>query len=104
MGTELLDWAESHARSSDKQTSHEGAAHAVTVLNERCAEFLAALTKIGSATAKEVANEVYPNCHSRFDSVRRRAIDLVKLGLVRECDPRPCKLSGKKATVYEVVK
>jgi len=92
------------ARKDDKQTSHDGAEHIKPRLNDRKLEFMSGLRALGGrATAKEVASNVYPGEFAIFDSIRKRAIDCVRLGWVREVEPRECKVSGRKCTVYEII-
>jgi len=102
MSMELLDWAETNrARSSDPITSK--IAESELNLTVRCKQFLDALKKMGPSTANEVAQQVAPNNPGLFGSIRRRASDLHKLGIVRVVERRRCKVTNKFVNVYEVV-
>ena len=85
------------ARSTDKETSHEGAEHVRPLLKSAQSEFIRRLRLLGgSATANEVARG--------NETVRKRAKELVELGYVRELPKRPCERTKRNATVYEIVK
>lgn len=98
----LFDFA--FARQTDPATSQIAAEEIRPKLNVRAGQFLAGLAAIGgTGTAREVAAEV-ADCIAVHDSIRRRASDLVRLGLIEEIDARVCRISGKKATVYRLTK
>lgn len=103
MPTELLDWAEQQelARKSDPITSKIAASQ--VQLTTRCKQFLNALRKCGRATANEVAQQVAPDNPGLFGSIRRRASDLHKIGIIRVVERRRCRVTNKYVSVYEVV-
>lgn len=88
-------------RSTDAPTSHDGAEAIRPQLSELQAQFLSKLREMGSATSNEVAAACSDN-FARRNTIRRRASDLVALGLIIEVDSRICDVSGCKATVYQV--
>lgn len=98
----LLDWAESHARATDPIPSEIAAQDVAPKLTLRCNQFLTALKKLGRATANEVAMQVAPDNPGLFGSIRRRASDLDKLGVIAVVDRRACGVTGKYVSVYEV--
>ena len=57
------------------------------------AEFIARLRELGKATANEVADG--------NESIRKRARECERLGLIREAGVRACGVTGKQATVWE---
>ena len=80
------------ARNSDKQTSHEAAAEIKPKMGILQAEFLRRLGRLAEATANEVA--------AGDESIRKRALELVRSGMIEEVGTRECKRTGKRATVY----
>lgn len=78
-------------RTSDKATSHEAAAHIEPKLTTLQDEFMRRLG-VGGKTANEVARG--------DESIRKRALELVRKGVLEELEPRPCGVTGRKATVY----
>ncbi len=103
MTTELLDWAETRARTTDPQTSVAAAEGIAPKLTLRCNQFLHALRKLGRATANEVAQQVAPDNMGLFGSIRRRASDLDQMGVIAVVDRRACRVTGKVVSVYGVV-
>ncbi len=99
---ELLDWAA--ARPSDPVTSKIAADEIKPKLTLRCNQFLHALEKLGQATANEVAKQVAPDDFGLFGSIRRRASDLHKAGVIQIVDRRACGVTGKFVSVYGVSK
>ena len=99
------------ARKSDKTTSHKAAA-SVDLKGKRKIFYdtLAGWSDF-PRTANEVAAKAIPIDGSKpvlqvfkaRETLRKRAGELVKLGLIRECQARPCKINGNEATTYEVV-
>jgi hypothetical protein len=79
------------ARASDPPTSHAGAAHIEPKLNDLQREFMRRLG-VGGKTANEVARGQ--------ESIRKRAKELVRQGVLVELEPRRCGVTGKVATVY----
>lgn len=102
MNTDLLDWAERRARRSDPSTSKHASQDIKRVINERCQQFLTGLMQLGRATANEVALHVSGDNRGMHDSIRRRASDLVAMGLIRKVGVRPCAVTGKCVSEYEV--
>lgn len=87
------------ARKTDPATSQVAAAETAKQLGHLCQVFLTALA--GEQTASEVAwfavvNKLHPNA----ESVRKRAKELLRLGLIEERPPRRCGVTGKMATTY----
>ena len=89
-------------RVTDPQPSVEAAVVIAPKLTELQAAFMAELRTIGPSTANEVAESISTN-FARRNSLRRRASDLVKLGLVVAQQSRICRVSGRSATVYVAV-
>jgi hypothetical protein len=56
----------------------------------------------GSATANEVARAVTDD-HSHRESIRKRAGECKRLGLIADIGSRVCTVTGNRATVYAVV-
>ena len=96
----LLDWAESNARSSDPETSKQAAADIRVSLSNLESEFLAALTVLGEATSNEVAARVAGDNFARRNTIRRRASDLIAKRMIEAVGVRACSVSGKSATCY----
>jgi hypothetical protein len=99
MGTELLDWAESQARKCDPETSKEAASKLQPLLSGLHFTFLNKLREIGPATANEVACSA---SRIKSESIRKRAGELLRRGKIRIVGVRECKVTGSKASVYEV--
>jgi hypothetical protein len=98
---DLFDWAK-RARASDPETSKEAAIETRVSVAIRRSQFLEGLTRCGgSATAREAASQIANGNIALHDSIRRRASDLARDGLIRETGSRVCAISGKRATVYE---
>ena len=101
------------ARRTDPVTSHKAAAEMAPKLRGLKKLFYETLKKWGNIprTANEVAARVYQyhsgetfeNVGAKRESLRKRAGELVKAGLIRECGDRPCRVNGKQATTYEVI-
>jgi len=60
-----------------------------------------ALIDLGSATAGEVAKKLGPSAVR--NNVATRISELKACGLVRETDKRPCRISGARALVFEII-
>ena len=83
------------ARQADKATSHEAAEAVTPKLEGLRAEFVRRLREIGQpSTAQEIA--------AGDESIRKRALECVRLGFVRECGRRKCAVTGNSATCYWV--
>lgn len=91
-------------RTSDPQTSIEAAHDIMPRLGQRCQQFLAALRSLGQATAKEAGMHACPDDYAQCETVRRRSSDLQRMGVIVIVGQRVCRISGKKATVYEEVR
>lgn len=107
MGNELLDWADSQVRANDPKTSRQAAAGIQKQLSGMHFTFLRCLRELGQATSNEVAERCTANFAKR-NTFRRRASDLISERMVggpriRIVGTRMCKVSGKNATVYEVI-
>ena len=97
------------ARKSDKATSHKAAA-SVDLKGKRKVFYDTLANCRFPATANEVAAKAIPADGSKpalkvfndRETLRKRAGELVKLGLIRECQSRPCKINFNEATTYEV--
>ena len=89
-------------RSDDPQTSAEGALHIAEKLSGKRAVFLHCLKQIGHAsTASEVAaKSVELGLVECAESVRKRAGELVRYGLIERAGSRPCNTTGQRCTVY----
>jgi predicted HTH transcriptional regulator len=102
MANELLDWADKQTRLNDPETSRIAAKKIAKNLTGLHLTFLRVLKELGKATANEVAEAASDN-FARRNTIRRRASDLVAQGKIRVVGTRACKISGRQASVYEVV-
>ncbi|XZE18781.1 hypothetical protein SH449x_004086 [Pirellulaceae bacterium SH449] len=91
-------------RTNDPETSIAAAEDILPRLNQRCRQFLTALRVLKQATAKEAAMHACPGNYAQCETVRRRASDLQRMGLIVIVGQRACKISGKTSSVYEEVK
>lgn len=91
-------------RMNDPETSIAAAEDILPRLNRRCQQFLCALRSLGKATAKEAAMHACPNDYAQCETVRRRASDLQKMGVIVIVGQRRCTISGKNVSVYEEVR
>lgn len=75
--------------------------------------FVTTLQSLGGIrTASEIAASAYPimdiekasNVMAKRETLRKRAKELVRLGVVCEADRRLCRVTGKEATGYEVMR
>ena len=80
------------ARLRDKQTSHAGADHITKKLGKLHRIFLDRLGDF-ALTANEVADG--------NESIRKRALELVRKGVLAEVGVRRCRVTGQNATVYK---
>ena len=86
------------ARTTDKPTSQTAASEIEPKLVGLRAEFVRLLKQIGQpATAQEVAALA-----GGAESIRKRALECVRMGAVRECGTKTCDVTGKQATAYTV--
>lgn len=91
------------ARRTDPQTSQESAGGAADRLGKLQRVFLSVLNRRSSPmTAMEVAIEASGGNHAAVESIRKRAKELVDLKLIDSVGVRPCRISGRNATVYSV--
>lgn len=81
-------------RFTDPETSRLGAEGVVGKLVGYRANFIERLKELGQATANEVA--------AGNESIRKRARECERMGLIRECGVRACSVTGKQAIVWEV--
>lgn len=95
---DLFDWA---ARRTDPETSHIAAGELQPRLSGLRLQFVNALKQLGKATANEVAASVTCDPHVA-QSIRKRAKEIERAGLIRVVSVRQCKQTGSKASVYEV--
>jgi len=96
----LFEWAE-HARKLDKQTSKDAAKDHKQRDAVRRSQFVDALRFLGGfGTAREVASIACAGNFALHDSIRRRASDLAKDGIIEEVGVSVCSVSNKKATLY----
>lgn len=85
-------------RISDPETSRESAVKVSAKVTRLRAEFVRCLRLLGEpSTAQEIA--IVCNAAIR-DSVRKRAFECVKAGLVKEFGTKKCSVTGQRATVY----
>ena len=83
-------------RTTDPITSHVAAVDASTKLSGWKAEFISRLRQRGTpSTASEVANG--------NESIRKRAGELERNGLIAAVGVKTCERTGKLATIYRVV-
>jgi len=88
------------ARHDDKQTSHVAAAKVEPKLTAMQICFVRSLKRCGGpATAQEIATFAPPLAR---ESVRKRAAECVRKGLVKEVGERRCGVTGSVATIYWV--
>jgi hypothetical protein len=91
------------ARESGPSTSTEAAKSVSPKLAGLRLEFIRGLAACGgSATANEVARAISNN-HSHRESIRKRAGECKRLGMIADIGSRICTVTGNKATVYGVV-
>lgn len=98
---DLFAWAEK-ARANDPETSKQAAEEIGVDLNALERQFLTALGILGRATSNEVAAWIAGDNYGRRNTLRRRASDLIAKGSIVAIDPRVCRVTGKRATVYEL--
>lgn len=98
---ELLEWAEQRARCTDPEPSHVAAVEVGKVLTELQQQFLAGLRELGQGTSNEVAAHL-TNEFGKRNTLRRRASDLVG-SRIRAAGTRKCRITGRMATVYELM-
>jgi hypothetical protein len=98
-------------RPSDPETSQISAKATAAILTHKQAEFFAALQSLGKGTAAEVAAQAVPlevgqivSVMCKRETIRKRASELVKAGLVRVVGAKVCSVTNNMASVYEGVK
>lgn len=87
------------ARKSDPETSKEAA----EVFDAKAAKkaFIIGLHNCGRpSTANEIASEFKGEMQQ--ETIRKRALELVRSGFVSKCDKRPCLITGVTATTYQL--
>lgn len=62
-----------------------------------------ALGVMKSGTANEIARYASVENHALHESIRKRAHELVRAGLIREVGAKTCEVTGREATVYEAL-
>ena len=82
------------ARDADPQTSHQGVEYIQPELGALQSEFVRRLSELGEATAQEVA--------AGRESIRKRAKECERLGVVISTGTRRCRVTGQNATTYRV--
>lgn len=96
---QLIDFA-TIARPTDPATSHQAAAEVAAKLGTLQQAFVNECWDTKPLTASEIA----ANCATCYgglaESYRKRSKELVRRGLVLECPPRRCSITGKMATTY----
>ena len=83
-------------RFTDPATSRLAAECVAPLLTGFRLLFIERLRDLGQATANEVAGG--------NESIRKRARECARLGLIVECGVRACGVTGKMATVWKVAK
>lgn len=96
---DLLDWAETHARRGDPDTSHNAARASRGLASEHCRIIYDALRDIGPATADELAAFVDLDRYQ----IRRRTADLQAAGKIRDTGERHKTPAGRPAIVWAAV-
>lgn len=90
----LFDNTKIH-RSSDPETSRQGAEHIQRKLNGLQVEFIRRLRERDEpSTANEVAEG--------NESIRKRSGELKRMGLIRSVGKRKCRVTGQMAHIFEV--
>ena len=87
-------------RASDGETSMAGSDHIGPRLASLKTEFLSALAG-ECMTAREVASKVSTD-HTRIESIRKRASELVRAGSIAVAGKRKCQCTGLLATTYSL--
>ena len=88
------------SRTTDPQTSFDGAAYITPKLSVRRRQFMDALGH-DSLTAHEVANRVATLDNiALHDTIRKRPSELVKLGQIIITGQRICTITGQRVSVY----
>jgi len=89
------------ARDRDPQTSHQAAAEVGDKLPALRGLFLDVLRKSTQPmTAAEVGHAMDGKANA--ESIRKRAHELVRLGLIVKDKTRPCNVTGKNARTYKI--
>ena len=89
------------------ETRRESYKAVLLTLNERQRNVLNVLTECGNMTAQEVASELHlrditPSDERNFAAPR--LTELADVGLVRAIGKKPCYKSGRRVTVWAIVK
>lgn len=88
------------SRASDRETSREAAKNIAPKLGRLRASMLEVITRWGPITAMEAADKCVVRDRGNIESYRKRAKELVRLGLIVECEPRACRITKAMATTY----
>lgn len=101
---------ETLCRPSDPEPSHVAAEQIASGLSDKQATFVEHARLLRQATAAEVAASAVPLeigqttaglC--KRETIRKRASELVKAGWIRVVGQRKCYVTGKLASIYEVI-
>lgn len=95
---DLFDWA---ARTTDPQESHEAARVIRPNLPKLRRMFVESCRQLGGGTAQEIAWHATTDATVR-ESIRKRATECVRDGLVYRSVQRQCKVTGQVARVFVV--
>ncbi len=91
------------ARTTDPATSHLAATYIAGKRPGLKDAFLMALKALGPSTANEIANWcVTHGVTANAESVRKRALELVRDGLAKYGQARTCKITGQQAGTLEL--
>ena len=91
------------SRTTDPSTSHLGAAHIAPKRMGLRAAFIQALEAIGPSTANEIARyAVQRGVAANAESVRKRASELIRDGLIKLGPSRECSVTGQSAGTVEL--
>lgn len=90
------------SRASDPITSHLSAAETLPKLGRLRQAVLTMIRERGSMTAMEAADRCVVRWRGNIESYRKRAGELVRMGLLEECESRRCQITGAMAQTYRV--
>lgn len=91
-----------NVRLSDPETSHIASREVKPVLQNRAQQFIDGLKILKQATSNEVARQVAPNSYGVFNTIRRRASDLERDGVIHVVGTRRCSVTNRTASVYAI--
>lgn len=98
--------AQALCRPTDKQTSHDAAIRIALTqkLNQKQRQFVLRLGWHPRSTANEIAASCAHEFGGMPETYRKRAGELERAGWIRVVGSRVCRITGTRASVYEVVK